>query len=328
MMAETASRADWQGPSGFSFESISTASWECGRRRAAAASIGSVIPWNAAAADAAADKCRNERREKRAMETSRKGSVSGSWRLWPMWRSRPRLPPLPLNVAFALNSACPKSLGQEIRYQRAQASLSAPHKPPLLPRAGHAHDLHAGVRRICNRHRTRPRPHPAWHKRHRECTRGMRQKRCSARRRATWNGGIVATPDDARAHGGSQVVGDSHSLRRAGCRYSLRRKCERRWRECKRQRGSSLHVENLLANRGRLAHHDRATDAAARSERRGKRDTQRAALARIEQQAVQTRRRAAAGRREFSAGCNRDERHRAGTDVLHRNLFVQIGRAH
>ena len=53
-----------EGPSGFSFASISTASFECGRRRAAAASMGSVIPRNAAAADAAAVRCRKERREK------------------------------------------------------------------------------------------------------------------------------------------------------------------------------------------------------------------------------------------------------------------------
>jgi hypothetical protein len=63
-----ASRAAWQGPRGFSFESITTASGECGRRRAAAASMGSVITRNAAAADAAADRCRKERREKRGME--------------------------------------------------------------------------------------------------------------------------------------------------------------------------------------------------------------------------------------------------------------------
>src|ERR1019366_2425129 len=70
MMAEIASRAAWHGPSGFSLESIITASGACGRRRAAAASKGSDIPWNAATADAAADKCRNERREKRGMESS------------------------------------------------------------------------------------------------------------------------------------------------------------------------------------------------------------------------------------------------------------------
>src|SRR5258708_37074640 len=70
MMAESASRAAWQGPSGFSFESISTASGACGRRRDAAASIGSVIPRKAAAAEAAADRSRKERPEKRGMGTS------------------------------------------------------------------------------------------------------------------------------------------------------------------------------------------------------------------------------------------------------------------
>src|SRR5258708_9605805 len=76
MMAGSASRAAWQGPSGFSFESISTASGAWGRRRAAAASIGSVLPRKAAAADAAADRCRKERREKRGMETSARESIS------------------------------------------------------------------------------------------------------------------------------------------------------------------------------------------------------------------------------------------------------------
>ena len=71
--AATASRAAWQGPSGFSFESISTASLACGRRREAAASIGSDIPRNAAAAEAAADRCRNERREKRAIGNLQEG---------------------------------------------------------------------------------------------------------------------------------------------------------------------------------------------------------------------------------------------------------------
>src|SRR5882757_7208697 len=75
-MAESASRAVWQGPSGFSFESISTASGAWGRRRAAAASIGSVMPRKAAAADAAADRCRKERREKRGMGTSARECIS------------------------------------------------------------------------------------------------------------------------------------------------------------------------------------------------------------------------------------------------------------
>src|ERR1039458_2761904 len=60
MMSEMASRADWQGPSGFSLESIMTPSLENGLR-AAAASMGSVTIWKAAAA---AESCRNERREK------------------------------------------------------------------------------------------------------------------------------------------------------------------------------------------------------------------------------------------------------------------------
>jgi hypothetical protein len=93
MMLATASRAAWQGPSGFSFESISTASLACGRRLAAAASMGSDIPWNAAAAVAAADKCRNERREKWAMETPRKGSVSGSPDGCALWPDVARAPP-------------------------------------------------------------------------------------------------------------------------------------------------------------------------------------------------------------------------------------------
>jgi hypothetical protein len=64
MMAEMASRADWLGPSGFSLESIMTASFEDGLRRAAAASTGSVTIWKAAAA---AESCRNDRREKGEM---------------------------------------------------------------------------------------------------------------------------------------------------------------------------------------------------------------------------------------------------------------------
>src|SRR3954468_17276334 len=45
-----------------------TASAACGGRfRAAAASMGSLTIWKALAADAAADNCRNERREKRGM---------------------------------------------------------------------------------------------------------------------------------------------------------------------------------------------------------------------------------------------------------------------
>src|SRR5579863_5502043 len=62
MILAIASRADWQGPSGFSLESIMTASLDigwCGR--AAAASMGSVKIWLAAAA---ADSCKKERREK------------------------------------------------------------------------------------------------------------------------------------------------------------------------------------------------------------------------------------------------------------------------
>jgi hypothetical protein len=97
MMLATASRAAWQGPSGFSFESISTASLACGRRRAAAASMGSDMPWNAAAAVAAADKCRNERRENRGMETSRKGSLSGSADGCALW---PDVAPAPPPAAF------------------------------------------------------------------------------------------------------------------------------------------------------------------------------------------------------------------------------------
>src|ERR1700726_1290741 len=89
MMAETASRALWQGPRGFSLESISTASFACGRRRAAAASMGSDIPWNAATAEAAADRCRNERREKRGMETSARECISVCASLL-TWRGRPR----------------------------------------------------------------------------------------------------------------------------------------------------------------------------------------------------------------------------------------------
>src|ERR1700689_767387 len=91
MIAATASRAAWQGPSGFSLASIRTASLPCGMRwRAAAASMGSVIPWKTAAADAAADRCRNERREKRGMGTLRKGvyqcwSGACSWALVLMW---------------------------------------------------------------------------------------------------------------------------------------------------------------------------------------------------------------------------------------------------
>src|SRR3954464_1995710 len=67
-MDAMASRAAWHGPRGFSLESIMTASAACGGRfRAAAASMGSLTIWKALAADAAADNCRNERREKRGM---------------------------------------------------------------------------------------------------------------------------------------------------------------------------------------------------------------------------------------------------------------------
>src|ERR1700734_2965713 len=67
MMAEMASRAAEQGPSGFSLESIMTPSLGTDLRenvgRAAAASMGSVTIWKAAAAEAVAESCRNERRE-------------------------------------------------------------------------------------------------------------------------------------------------------------------------------------------------------------------------------------------------------------------------
>src|SRR5579863_7256839 len=69
MMAATASRAAWLGPSGFSLAAIVTPSLEYGRR-AAAASMGSVTMWQAAAADAAAERCRNERREKKDRRVS------------------------------------------------------------------------------------------------------------------------------------------------------------------------------------------------------------------------------------------------------------------
>src|SRR5256885_9586319 len=67
MMRAMASRADWEGPKGFSLESIMTASGACGLRREAAASMGSVAKRKVAAADAAADRCRKERREKSGM---------------------------------------------------------------------------------------------------------------------------------------------------------------------------------------------------------------------------------------------------------------------
>src|SRR5215472_3190941 len=63
-MLAIASRAAWHGPSGFSFESITTAPGGAGRRRVAAASMGSDMIRNAPAAEAAAVRCRNERREK------------------------------------------------------------------------------------------------------------------------------------------------------------------------------------------------------------------------------------------------------------------------
>src|ERR1019366_5047629 len=61
-MAVAASRAEAPGPSGFSFASIRIASFGklCTRARA---SIGSVTIRNASAADAAADRLRNERRD-------------------------------------------------------------------------------------------------------------------------------------------------------------------------------------------------------------------------------------------------------------------------
>src|ERR1039458_796470 len=61
-MAVAASRAEAEGPSGFSLASIRMASFGklCTRARA---SIGSVTMRNASAADAAADRLRNERRD-------------------------------------------------------------------------------------------------------------------------------------------------------------------------------------------------------------------------------------------------------------------------
>src|SRR5579862_448082 len=70
MMAAIASRAAWLGPSGFSLESMITASLGCGARRWDAANMGSFITRNAAAAEAAAERCRKDRLEKRGMETS------------------------------------------------------------------------------------------------------------------------------------------------------------------------------------------------------------------------------------------------------------------
>ena len=67
--------ADWEGPEGFRSESIMTVSGACGLRREAAASMGSVAKRKVAAAEAAADKCRKERREKRGMRILRLGSL-------------------------------------------------------------------------------------------------------------------------------------------------------------------------------------------------------------------------------------------------------------
>src|SRR5208337_81058 len=69
-MAATASRAPGHGPSGFSLASIRIASFgnSCPRARAPA-SIGSVTMRNATAAEAAADKLRNDRRD-----------AEGSWK--------------------------------------------------------------------------------------------------------------------------------------------------------------------------------------------------------------------------------------------------------
>src|SRR5271156_6913767 len=61
-MAAAASRAEVHGPSGFSLESIRIASFGRVCRRAWA-SIGSVTMRNASAADAAAERLRNERRD-------------------------------------------------------------------------------------------------------------------------------------------------------------------------------------------------------------------------------------------------------------------------
>src|SRR5215471_8253071 len=66
-----ASRAAWQGPRGFSLESITTAPGAGTRRRAAAASMGSDMKRRAAAVEAAAERCRKERREKCGIRTPR-----------------------------------------------------------------------------------------------------------------------------------------------------------------------------------------------------------------------------------------------------------------
>src|ERR1700739_4420859 len=75
-MADMAVQAAAQGPRGFSLESISTALGPCGMRwRAAAANAGSLNPRKAAAADAAAERCRKDRREKRGIGTSAKECI-------------------------------------------------------------------------------------------------------------------------------------------------------------------------------------------------------------------------------------------------------------
>src|SRR5581483_922463 len=74
-MAAMASRADCEGPRGFSLESIMTAPGDGGRWREAAANMGSLMNGKVAAAEAAADRCRKERREKRGMRSLRLGSL-------------------------------------------------------------------------------------------------------------------------------------------------------------------------------------------------------------------------------------------------------------
>src|SRR5215831_17484806 len=84
MMAESAARADSQGPRGFSLASILMVPG--GRTLAAAwASMGSVTMRRARAAEASEDPCKNERREKRR---ARIGEFS--WRIGSGRSSRSR----------------------------------------------------------------------------------------------------------------------------------------------------------------------------------------------------------------------------------------------
>src|SRR5260370_17228717 len=101
MIAGGASREGWLGRSGLSLASMKTASssWASGLGRLAAANMGSVIMLKAAAAEAAPDRRRKDRREKSgrvfAPMESPPGYVNPTRRTAPPQSPPPHPAPLP-----------------------------------------------------------------------------------------------------------------------------------------------------------------------------------------------------------------------------------------